>query len=183
MFTKLFFFQISSHCLNETGINATYEVAKQMKNPSLGRIVLNSPLKLENLTKRGKEIIECNIPSLPLLPDVVDKISLKNEGGKKTLIFESNFQKVMKDVLEYDPKELSFQKPMKKIVIEHSSPNVAQPFHYGHFRSMIIGNSLANIKEKLGEKTIRLNFLGDWGKYFLEIKILQNVNLISFFFF
>ena len=54
----------------------------------------------------------------------------------------------------------------KKIVVEFSSPNIAKPFGFGHLRSTIIGNSIANICEFQGFKTIRINYLGDWGTQF-----------------
>ncbi|KAJ3810983.1 arginyl-tRNA synthetase [Lentinula lateritia] len=54
----------------------------------------------------------------------------------------------------------------KQIVIEFSSPNIAKPFHAGHLRSTIIGTFLANLFDANGWKTIRLNYLGDWGKQY-----------------
>ena len=54
----------------------------------------------------------------------------------------------------------------KKIVVEFSAPNIAKPFGIGHLRSTIIGNSIANISEFVGFKTVRLNYLGDWGSQF-----------------
>lgn len=54
----------------------------------------------------------------------------------------------------------------KKIVIDLSSPNIAKPFGIGHLRSTIIGNSISNIAEFLGYKTIKINYLGDWGTQF-----------------
>jgi arginyl-tRNA synthetase len=54
----------------------------------------------------------------------------------------------------------------KKILVEFSSPNIAKPFGIGHLRSTIIGNSLANICDFVGFKTIRMNYLGDWGTQF-----------------
>ncbi len=54
----------------------------------------------------------------------------------------------------------------KKIVIDLSSPNIAKPFGIGHLRSTIIGNSISNIANYLGYKTIKINYLGDWGTQF-----------------
>ena len=33
----------------------------------------------------------------------------------------------------------------KKVIVEFSSPNIAKPFHIGHIRTTVIGNSLAKI--------------------------------------
>ncbi|HYB22058.1 MAG TPA: arginine--tRNA ligase [Thermodesulfobacteriota bacterium] len=57
----------------------------------------------------------------------------------------------------------------RTILVEFSSPNIAKPFHVGHLRSTIIGNSLCEIFERLGYGVIRLNHLGDWGKQFGEV--------------
>ncbi|KAI3363682.1 hypothetical protein L3Q82_001306 [Scortum barcoo] len=51
-------------------------------------------------------------------------------------------------------------------LIEYSSPNIAKKFHAGHLRSTIIGNFIANLKKSLGNKVIRMNYLGDWGMQF-----------------
>jgi arginyl-tRNA synthetase len=57
----------------------------------------------------------------------------------------------------------------KTVLVEFSSPNIAKPFHVGHIRSTIIGNSLCEIFGRLGYRVIRLNHLGDWGKQFGEV--------------
>ena len=54
----------------------------------------------------------------------------------------------------------------RNIAIDMSSPNIAKPFSIGHLRSTVIGDSLANIFEKLGYKAVKINHLGDWGKQF-----------------
>lgn len=54
----------------------------------------------------------------------------------------------------------------KTVVIDYSSPNIAKPFSIGHFRSTIIGNSLANIYRFLCWKVVGINHLGDWGTQF-----------------
>ncbi|MBT4257884.1 arginine--tRNA ligase [archaeon] len=57
----------------------------------------------------------------------------------------------------------------KKVVVEFSSPNIAKPFGIGHLRSTIIGNSIANLCEFQGFKSVKLNYLGDWGTQFGKI--------------
>ena len=54
----------------------------------------------------------------------------------------------------------------KRIVIDFSSPNIAKPFHIGHIRSTVIGNSLYKIFNFLGYDVVRINHLGDYGTQF-----------------
>ncbi len=54
----------------------------------------------------------------------------------------------------------------RKVTIDMSSPNIAKPFSIGHLRSTVIGDSLANIYQKIGYQPVRINHLGDWGKQF-----------------
>ena len=54
----------------------------------------------------------------------------------------------------------------KNIVIDYSSPNIAKPFHIGHLRTTLIGNSLYRIYQYLGYHTIGVNHLGDYGTQF-----------------
>ncbi|HKM29015.1 MAG TPA: arginine--tRNA ligase, partial [Anaerovoracaceae bacterium] len=48
----------------------------------------------------------------------------------------------------------------------YSSPNIAKPFHIGHIRSTVIGNSIYLIYDALGYDTVRINHLGDYGTQF-----------------
>lgn len=57
----------------------------------------------------------------------------------------------------------------KVICIDYSAPNVAKPFHVGHLRSTVIGNSLYRIYEFLGYKCVGINHLGDWGTQFGKV--------------
>lgn len=54
----------------------------------------------------------------------------------------------------------------KKVIVEFSSPNIAKPFHIGHIRTTVIGNSLYKIFTFLGFDTISINHLGDYGTQF-----------------
>lgn len=54
----------------------------------------------------------------------------------------------------------------KKVIVEFSSPNIAKPFHIGHIRTTVIGNSLYKIYKFLGFDTVSINHLGDYGTQF-----------------
>ncbi|NLL81291.1 MAG: arginine--tRNA ligase [Tissierellia bacterium] len=54
----------------------------------------------------------------------------------------------------------------KTVIVEFSSPNIAKPFHIGHIRTTVIGNSLKKIYKFLGYNTISINHLGDYGTQF-----------------
>lgn len=51
----------------------------------------------------------------------------------------------------------------RRVLIDYSSPNIAKPFHFGHLKSTVLGNFLANLNRFLGSEVIRLNYIGDWG--------------------
>ncbi len=54
----------------------------------------------------------------------------------------------------------------KTIVIDYSAPNIAKPFHIGHLRSTVIGQSIKNIYKFSGYTCVGVNHLGDWGTQF-----------------
>ncbi|SNT16957.1 arginyl-tRNA synthetase [Anaerovirgula multivorans] len=81
---------------------------------------------------------------------------------KATLVHET-----LKDVFEkkekYGSSDLGRD---KNVIVEFSSPNIAKPFHIGHIRSTVIGNSINRIYKFLGFNTIAINHLGDYGTQF-----------------
>jgi arginyl-tRNA synthetase len=53
-----------------------------------------------------------------------------------------------------------------KVIVDYSGPNMAKQMHVGHLRSTIIGDTLANLLDFLGDTVIRQNHIGDWGTQF-----------------
>jgi arginyl-tRNA synthetase len=49
------------------------------------------------------------------------------------------------------------------IVVDLCGVNLAKQMHVGHLRSTVIGDTLARVFERLGERVIRQNHVGDWG--------------------
>ncbi len=62
--------------------------------------------------------------------------------------------------------EPEYQPNGKRVVIEHSSPNIAKPFGIGHLRSTVIGGALKRVYEYAGWEVVGINHLGDWGTQF-----------------
>ena len=82
---------------------------------------------------------------------------------KKDTIQQIVVQRILQEQNEYGSLEIG---KGEKVVLDLSSPNIAKPFSMGHLRSTVIGNSIANILEKCGYQTVRINYLGDWGTQF-----------------
>lgn len=81
---------------------------------------------------------------------------------------KSGFAKTtLEEILEQGEKYGSEERGDKKtIVIDYSSTNIAKPFHIGHIRSTVIGDSLKRIHKFLGYPTVGVNYLGDYGTQF-----------------
>ncbi|MCI5839607.1 MAG: arginine--tRNA ligase [Peptoniphilaceae bacterium] len=54
----------------------------------------------------------------------------------------------------------------KNIIVEYSSPNIAKPFHIGHIRTTLIGDSIKRIYKFLGFNVTGINYIGDYGTQF-----------------
>lgn len=72
-------------------------------------------------------------------------------------------KQVLADPANYGAVDLGHK---ANITFDLSSPNIAKPMGMGHLRSTVIGTAIANIMEKVGYTTIRINHLGDWGTQF-----------------
>ncbi len=51
----------------------------------------------------------------------------------------------------------------RTIVVDLCGVNLAKQMHVGHLRATVIGDALARTFERLGERVIRQNHVGDWG--------------------
>jgi len=70
------------------------------------------------------------------------------------------------DALNDDRLGVNLRKKPIKVVLDYSGPNMAKQMHVGHLRSTIIGDTLANLLNFLGDEVIRQNHIGDWGTQF-----------------
>ena len=81
----------------------------------------------------------------------------------KEAFVKETVEEVMEAGADFGKTNIGEQKP---VIVEYSSPNIAKPFHIGHIRSTVIGNSLYKIYDAMGYNVIRINHLGDYGTQF-----------------
>ena len=108
--------------------------------------------------------------------EIKEKIEIDNNVVEKIEVlggyinFYINKKLLAKEVLEEIANKEEYGKSEigkgKNIIVEYSSPNIAKPFHIGHLRTTLIGNSLYRIYKYLGYNTTGINHLGDYGTQF-----------------
>jgi arginyl-tRNA synthetase len=125
---------------------------------SLAKIEKKSPLLIaENLAEKLRKNLPKEISGVEVKSAYVNFFLDKKILAKKVL------EEVLKKKQKFGKNEFG---KGKKIVIDMSSPNIAKPFGIGHLRSTIIGNAISEIAKSNGYKTIKINYLGDWGTQF-----------------
>lgn len=124
--------------------------------------------KLAKKLKKAPVIIAEELKNnMDIDKNLIEKVEIV--GGY--INFYINKESLAREVIkEFDLKKEKYgssnEGENKNVVIDYSSPNIAKPFHIGHLRSTVIGQSLYNIYKFLGYNSIGINHLGDWGTQF-----------------
>lgn len=139
------------------------EVPKDVKNGDFSYPCFN----LAKVLKKSPVVIADELKSKILITDKISEIKSIN-GYLNFYIDTSNIaSKILTNILDkkekYGSKNIGYG---KNIVIDYSSPNIAKPFHLGHFRNTVLGSSLYKLYENLGYNVIGINHIGDWGRQF-----------------
>jgi arginyl-tRNA synthetase len=150
----------------EMTVEEIVDTLEKPKDDSMGDIALpcfkfakilkNSPI---NIAKEISESLEID-----------DRISKKEVVGGY-INFYTNSEMLCENILEniiHKGNKYGFVNigNGQNVTIDYSSPNIAKPFHLGHFRTTIIGRALYNLHNELGYNSIGINHLGDWGRQF-----------------
>jgi len=150
-----------------TDMEVTEKDIEKPPEPNMGDF--STSIAFKYAEKKGKSPVKA-------AEDIKEKMNLENiekiQVKGPYINFYVKKDKYCSRVLKEAKKEQygsSEQGKGKTIIVEYSSPNVAKPFHIGHLRSTILGESLKNIYKYLGYKTVAINHLGDWGTQFGKI--------------
>ena len=158
---------IANEIQKVTNVETIYDYIEVPANKEMGDFSLPC-FKLAKELKKAPQIIATEIKDKLNIPD---NIVLETKVVNGYLNFYLNPMLIAKTVLEEfeDKKEKYGSSDIgkgKTVVIDYSSPNIAKPFHIGHLRSTVIGNSLHNIYKFLGYNVVGINHLGDYGTQF-----------------
>lgn len=123
--------------------------------------------KLAKVLRKAPPMIAKDIFEKIEKPDFISDIKIV--GGYLNFFVDKKVfvESVIKNVIENGSSFINSKiGEGKTICLDYSSPNIAKPFHVGHLRSTVIGNSLYNIYKALGYNVVGINHLGDWGTQF-----------------
>ena len=163
---------IANSIINSLNINVDYdeiydkiEVPKDKKNGdfsfpcfSLAKILRNSPINIANDIKNSIKL-DSNIKKVEPVNGFLN-FYINNED-----IISSTLNDIVINKDNYGMQDESKNSKLN-IIVEYSSPNIAKPFHLGHFRNTVLGKAIYNLYKKLGYNVISINHLGDWGRQF-----------------
>ena len=153
--------------INKEEIKAYIEIPKVETNGDfafpcfrLAKELKQSPVNIANNIKDNIKVDN----------DIISKIDVVN-GFLNFYIAKSCIAK--ETIMKFDSQKEDYGKSKigegKTVIVEYSSPNIAKPFHIGHLKTTIIGNSLYKLYKFLGFNTIGINHLGDYGTQFAKL--------------
>ena len=123
--------------------------------------------KLAKTLRKAPPLIAKGIAEGMADADLFEKVeqvnAYVNMFVSKEAFIKETVEEVLKSGDEFGKTNIGENKP---VIVEYSSPNIAKPFHIGHIRSTVIGNSLYKIYDAMGYDVIRINHLGDYGTQF-----------------
>jgi len=134
--------------------------------PEFGDYQFNGAMALaKSLGKNPRQIAEMIVENLDLT-GAIAKAQIAGPGFINLWINPLWISQQCQGALNDERLGVSKRENPVKVVVDYSGPNMAKQMHVGHLRSTIIGDTLANLLEFLGDEVIRQNHIGDWGTQF-----------------
>ncbi|CAO2161154.1 unnamed protein product [Urochloa humidicola] len=121
----------------------------------------SSDTNFQNPRAIGQAILNNMPPS-----DIVESTSVAGAGYVNIVISSDWIAQRIQHMLIYGIKTWAPTLPIKRAVVDFSSPNIAKEMHVGHLRSTIIGDTVARMFEFANIEVLRRNHVGDWGTQF-----------------
>ncbi len=135
------------------------------KRAELGDFQCNAAMPLAKAVGRPPREIALAIVRHADLGDLAEPLSERDVAGPGFINVRLRPAAIASLLARLDTPELGIPPPEapRTVVVDLCGVNLAKQMHVGHLRSTVIGDALARTFERLGERVIRQNHVGDWG--------------------
>ncbi len=167
MYTKMAAARLLKPSLEDMSISEICDMLEYPADRKMGDLALPC-FKLSKVLRKAPPMIAQGLSeavnAVPEAKEMFEKI----ESVNGYLNFYLSKNALAEDLFTMDDEKYGSSETGKgkTIVIDYSSPNIAKPFHIGHLRSTVIGQSIKNIHRFCGYDCVGVNHLGDWGTQF-----------------
>lgn len=131
-----------------------------------GDYQFNGIMPLAKTLKRNPRDIAQEVAGLIVTGSTISKVEVAGPGFINLWINSKWISSQASNMLTQERLGISTKEHPNKVVVDYSGPNMAKQMHVGHLRSTIIGDTLANLFDFLGDEVVRQNHIGDWGTQF-----------------
>lgn len=149
------------------GIDKEYARVSNSSRPELCDFQINTIFNMAK--KEGKNPIELGSEIAEKLNKIDDfnhyfkSVEFCKPGFINITVSDEFITECLNEQRNKDNHGIDKIKESKTVVVDYGGPNIAKPLHVGHIRPAIIGQSIYNILNLKGYKTIGDVHLGDYG--------------------
>ncbi|MBB47112.1 MAG: arginine--tRNA ligase [Phycisphaerae bacterium] len=137
-------------------------VIRAAQNPKFGDYQCNAAMALAKSRGIKPRDLAERILAQVELGDVVESMEIAGPGFINITLGRAMLGRTIES-MDDDRLGIPPQGDGHVITVDLCGVNVAKQMHVGHLRATIIGDSIANLHERLGWTVHRENHLGDWG--------------------
>jgi arginyl-tRNA synthetase len=157
---------VIKEAFTKAGIDETPIPVSEATKPEFGDYQFNGAMALsKKLGKNPREIAAAILEHLDL-STILSKAEIAGPGFINLWLNDAWVAEACQEASADERLGIEKKSAPIKVVVDYSGPNMAKQMHVGHLRSTIIGDTLANLLEFLGDEVIRQNHVGDWGTQF-----------------
>ena len=171
-----------SKILSQALTDASIEVNEISVSPSskaeFGDYQFNGIMPLAKVLRRNPREIALDVIKHIDTTGAILKVEVAGAGFINIWLNPLWLNEKTKNMLLNDRLDITSNKSDNIVIVDYSGPNMAKEMHVGHLRSTIIGDTLVNLLEFLGDTVIRQNHIGDWGTQFgMLIAYLEDIDI------
>lgn len=157
--------EIISSKIDDLSLEDTIELLEIPQDSKMGDYAFPC-FRLAKVMRKAPQMIAADITESIKGESLFSDVQQVNAYVNMFLSKEGYIKSTLEEAIDGENFGKSSMGEGKTVIVEYSSPNIAKPFHIGHIRSTVIGNSIYLIYDALGYKVRRLNHVGDYGTQF-----------------